>query len=97
MASNEGRPLIGTVFVDGTVYRAGDVPSPEHAAKITNPKAWGTADDDQTRQGSAVVDAGAGTSGGPAEPQVSGEDEEPVAGADSDATTPRPTRPKRTR
>lgn len=81
MADNEGRRLAGTVYIDGTVYQAGDVPSPEHAAKITNPKAWEPADAEPA-------------DGPEEESQVGGEDEEPAAGADGDAAAPRPARRK---
>jgi hypothetical protein len=98
MANTEGRRLAGSVYIDGTVYRAGEVPSPEHAAKITNPKAWETDDDVQARQGSDVDGAGAEPSGPATGSQVGGEDEEPAAGADSDdATASRTSRPKKAR
>ncbi len=34
------RALARSVVIDGVSYVAGDVPPPEVAARITNPKAW---------------------------------------------------------
>lgn len=39
-AKDESKPVTREVYVDGTRYSPGDVPTAEHAELITNPKAW---------------------------------------------------------
>lgn len=54
------RTLARNVHVAGTFFKAGDSPDKEYAEQITNPKAWGEADEKADPSGS---DSGAADTG----------------------------------